>query len=330
MRLDVYTHFFPPRYFAKLETLVDPARMTPWFKNPPLRLLDERLRLVDRFPDYRQVLANSMPPLEVLGGPEATPDLARLVNDGLAELCAKFPDHFAAFVAALPMNNPEAALLEIDRAVTELGARGVQIFSNVNGRALDDPAFFPIFECMAEYDLPIWLHPVRTAALSDYSSLQRSKFAIFFTFGWPYETSVAMTHLVFSGLFEKLPAIKIIVHHMGAMVPFFEGRVGIGFEEFVENMDDPELAQALNGLTKPPADYYRMFYADTALFGGAAGTRCGIEYFGPERCLFATDAPFGRGATSIGATIRIVEELDVTAAEREAIFSGNAKRLLRL
>ena len=330
MLLDVYTHFFPPRYFAKLETLVDPARMAPWFKNPPLRLLDERLRLIDRFPDYRQVLANSMPPLETLGGPEATPELARLVNDGLAELCAKHTDHFAAFVASLPMNNPEAAVEEIDRVVTELGARGVQIFTNVNGRPLDEPAFFPIFQRMEEHDLPVWLHPVRTAAFSDYSTLERSKFAAFFTFGWPYETSLAMTHLVFSGLFEKLPAIKIIVHHMGAMIPFFEGRVGIGFEEFVENMDDPELAAAQAGLTRPAAEYYRMFYADTALFGAAAGTRCGIDYFGPERCLFATDAPFGRGEVSIAATIRILEELDLSDGEREAILSGNAKRLLRL
>jgi uncharacterized protein len=330
MHLDVYTHFFPPRYFAKLETLVDPAHMTPWFKNPPLRVLEDRLRMIDGFPDYRQVLANSMPPLEVLGGPEATPELARIVNDGFAELCAKHPNHFAAFVAALPMNNPEAAVAEMDRAVNDLGARGVQVFTNVNGRPLDEPDFLPIFERMAEHDLPIWLHPVRTAAFSDYAALPRSKYAIFFTFGWPYETSVAMTHLVFSGLFEKLPAIKIIVHHMGAMVPFFEGRVGIGFEEFVENMDDQELARAQSLLTKPPAEYFRMFYADTALFGAASGTRCGVDYFGAERCLFATDAPFGRGAISIDATIRIIEELEVTDAERAGIFGGNARGLLRL
>jgi uncharacterized protein len=114
------------------------------------------------------------------------------------------------------------------------------------------------------------------------------------------------------------------------MVPFFEGRVGIGFEEFVENMDDPELTAAQAGLSRPPADYYRMFYADTALFGATAGTRCGIGYFGPDRSLFATDAPFGRGEISVAATIRIVEGLEISDAEREAIFSGNARRLLRL
>lgn len=330
MRIDIYTHFFPPRYFEKLETLVDPARMTPWFKNPPLRLLDERLKLVDHFPDYQQVLANSMPPLEVLGGPEVTPELARLVNDGFAEICERYPDHFPAFVAALPMNNPEAAVDELDRAVTQLGARGVQIFSNVNGRPLDEPDFFPIFEKMAAHDLPIWLHPVRTADWSDYPALDRSQFAAFFTFGWPYETSLAMTHLVFAGLFEKLPDIKIITHHMGAMIPVFEGRVGVGFEEFTENMTDPVLAAALEGLTRPPAEYYKMFHADTAMFGAASGTRCGVDYFGPQKTLFGTDAPFGYGIPSVADTIRIVDELDISDAERADIFEGNARRLLRL
>jgi predicted TIM-barrel fold metal-dependent hydrolase len=330
MRIDIYTHFFPPRYFEKLRTLVDPARMTPWFKNRPLRLLDDRLKLVDHFPDYQQVLANSMPPLEVLGGPETTPELARLVNDGFAEICDRYPDHFPAFVAALPMNNPQAAVEELDRAVTTLGARGVQIFSNVNGRPLDEPDFFPIFERMAAHDLPIWLHPVRTAAWSDYPALERSHHAAFFTFGWPYETSLAMTHLVFAGLFEKLPDIKIITHHMGAMIPFFEGRVGVGFEEFTEHSADPVLAAALDRLTRPPADYYKMFHADTALFGAASGTRCGVDYFGPRKTLFGTDAPFGHGIPSVTDTIRIVEELDISDTERADIFEGNARRLLRL
>ena len=330
MRLDIYTHFFPPRYFARLETLVDPARMTPWFRNPPLRLLDERRRMIDSFPDYRQVIANSMPPLEALGSHDATPELARLVNDGFAEIVEKYPDHFAAFVATLPMNNPDAAMAEIDRAVTELGARGVQIFSNVNGRPLDDPAFFPIFERMAHHDLPIWLHPVRAASFSDYSALDGSKFAAFFTFGWPYETTVAMTHLIFSGLFEKLPRIKIIAHHLGAMVPFCAGRIAVGFEEFTRDLPDPELIAARAQLSRPPREYYRMFYADTALFGAEAGTRAGVEYFGPAKCLFGSDAPFGGGAPSIAETIRIIEQLDLDAGDREAIFIGNALDLLRL
>jgi predicted TIM-barrel fold metal-dependent hydrolase len=124
--------------------------------------------------------------------------------------------------------------------------------------------------------------------------------------------------------------VKIIVHHMGAMIPFFEGRIGVGFEEFTQFSKDEELKAARAGLTKPPADYYRMFYADTALFGAAAGTRCGLDYFGAERCLFGTDAPFGRGAGTIEDTINIIDGLEIPENDRAAIYSGNAERLLRL
>jgi predicted TIM-barrel fold metal-dependent hydrolase len=139
-----------------------------------------------------------------------------------------------------------------------------------------------------------------------------------------------MTHLVFSGVFEKLPGIKIITHHMGAMVPFFAGRVGVGFEEFAEFAPDPNLHAARAALSRPPSDYYRMFHADTALFGAEAGVRCGLSYFGVQKTLFGSDAPFGRGAANIAATIRLIEDLEITDEDRDCIFAGNAKKLLRL
>ena len=332
MIIDAYAHFFPPKYFAKLATMVDAKQMQPWFNNPPLSQLDARLKTIEAIPDYRQVIVNSMPPIEKLGGPDITPDLARLANDGFAELCRTYPNHFAAFAAALPMDNPAAAVREIDRAVTELGARGIQIFSNVNGKPLDDPMFFEIFERMAYHDLPIWLHPVRTGEFSDYATLRNSKFAIFFTFGWPYETSVAMTHLVFSGIFDKLPKIKIIAHHMGAMIPFFEGRIGVGFDDFTRFSDDQEFKSALSKLAKHPSEYYKMFYSDTAMFGTVAGTRCGLEYFGIDHCLFGTDAPFGvpGGVTTVTDTIHIIDELVEDPHQHSLIMAENARRLLRL
>ena len=104
---------------------------------------------MDRYDEYVQVLTLCSPPIEALGGPKETPELARLGNDGMAELCVKHPDRFPGFVASLPMNNPEAALAELDRALMTLGATGIQIWSNVNGRPLDEPEFAPIFERMA-------------------------------------------------------------------------------------------------------------------------------------------------------------------------------------
>src|SRR5437773_9192452 len=166
---------------------------------PGLVDLEQRFRIMDRYEGYAQVLTLASPPIEALAGPDATPELARLANDGMAELVAKHPDRFPGFVASLPMNNPDAALAEIDRALDRLGATGVQIYTNVAGRPLDLPEYRPIFARMAERDLPIWMHPARPAGFADYAGEARSRFDIWWAFGWPYETSAAMARLGFPG-----------------------------------------------------------------------------------------------------------------------------------
>ena len=133
------------------------------------------LRLLDGYGDFAQVLSLANPPLEHVAGPEATPDLARLANDLLAEICRKHPDRFPAFVAALPMNNVEASLAELDRSVTQLGARGIQVFTNVAGVPLSDAKFRPLFRRMAEHDLPVWVHPMRGPDFADYASEKTSQ-----------------------------------------------------------------------------------------------------------------------------------------------------------
>src|SRR5207245_708192 len=143
-------------------------------------------RIMDRYERYVQVLTLANPPLEVIGGPDVTPDLARLANDEMAALVSKHRDRFPAFVASLPMNNPDAALKEIDRAIGDLGATGVQMFSNVNRRPLDLPEFQPLFDRMAERRLPIWLHPARPALVADSAGEPRSQFAAGWAFGWPF------------------------------------------------------------------------------------------------------------------------------------------------
>src|SRR5204863_6373115 len=126
---------------------------------PMLSDLDKHSRTINSFPQYKQILTLSMPAIEFLGRAEETPELARLANDGMAEIVQKHPAQFPAFVASLPMNNVAASLEEMDRAIGKLGARGVQIFTNVNGRPLDEPEFFPVFERMANrYGLPVWVH----------------------------------------------------------------------------------------------------------------------------------------------------------------------------
>jgi len=333
MKIDIFNHFMPKDYFARLANLVPGNVVLNAF--PRIKALvdvDERLRLIDRFDGMAHVLSLANPPLELVGPPSVTPELARVANDELAALCSRYPEHFPAFVAALPMNNIDAALDEIDRSITMLGARGVQLFTNVAGKPLSRPEFRPIFQRMAAYDLPIWIHPMRGPQFSDYADEQASEDEIWFSFGWPYETTACMTRLIYSGLFDELPSVKLISHHMGGMIPYFAGKITLGFRQIFYGTPERNPVAEQRGLKRPPLDYFKMLYADTALNGARAATQCGHEFFGSHACLFATDAPFDAegGLGLIRNTINAVESLAIERAQRELIFAGNARKLLKL
>jgi len=334
MKIDVFPHILPRKYFDRM-LQVAPAGLALQKRMagiPVLVDLDLRLRMMDRHQGYVQVLTLANPPLEVVAGPGASPDLARLANDEMAAIVARHPDRFPGFVASLPMNNPDAAVAEVDRAIDQLGATGVQVFTNVNGRALDLPEYRAVFDRMAAHRLPVWLHPARPATAADYAGEPRSKYDLWWAFGWPYETSVAMGRLVFSGLFDRHPELIVITHHLGAMIPFCEGRLGGGLDQLGHRSDDPDDAAALGRLRRRPIDYFRMFYGDTALFGAAHAMESGLAFFGPDHVLFGTDFPFDpeQGPGFIRDTIDAMERMRATAEDKTKIYEGNARRLLRL
>jgi aminocarboxymuconate-semialdehyde decarboxylase len=229
------------------------------------------------------------------------------------------------------MNNPDASLAEMIRSVDQLGAKGVMIYTNVLGAPLDEPRFEPLFAEAARRDVPIWLHPARGAAMPDYASEDASSFEIWWALGWPYETSAAMARLVFSGVFDRYPDLKIITHHLGGIVPYLEGRVGYGWDQLGARTSKVDYSALLKSMKKRPVDYFRQFHADTAMFGARAATRCGLEFFGAGKVLFASDMPFDPSpGLYMRETIRVIESLDLSAEDRELIYSGNARRLLRL
>ena len=334
MKLDIFNHIFPKAYFDKMVAVSPKGKdMHKRVRDIPSMVdLDARFRIMDRFDDYAQIICLPSPPIEVFGAPPVSTDMARLANDGMAELVRKHRDRFPGFIASLPMNDPEGLLAEARRAVKELGAVGVQVFSNVLGRPLTDPKTMPLFDLMAEYDLPIWMHPARGADVPDYKGEPKSHYEIWWTFVWPYETSVAMAHMVFAGLFDKHPDLKIITHHLGGMIPYFEGRVGPGWDQLGARTSDEDYSLLLKKLKKRPLDYFRLFYADTAVFGALEATKCGLKFFGTDRVLFASDMPFDpeKGSAYIRWTIEIIDRLDLSPAERHAIYEGNARRLLKL
>ncbi|MGH8701176.1 MAG: amidohydrolase family protein [Burkholderiales bacterium] len=334
MKIDIYNHVMPARYLEMMKLHSKDAGLIKRMSS--LRMLwdiEARVGMLDEWPEVRQVLTLSLPSPELLGGPELSPELARIANDDMAAMCARWPRKFPAFVASLPMNNVPAALEEMDRAITRLGARGVQVCTSVNGRPLDEPEFFPVFERVTQkHDLPIWMHPARPATRADYVNEQKSRYEIWQVLGWPYETSVAMARIVFSGLFDRLPSMRLITHHCGAMIPYFAGRAETLWAQLGSRTADENYEELLKRMARKPIEYFRMFYADTVLGGSASALRCGLDFFGADKVVFASDCPFDPegGPMYIREGIRSIEDLKLPAAAKRKIYSGNALKLLRL
>lgn len=330
--IDVFCHWTPPKFAARVgrasEKMLHMMRRATAM--PVMADLDARFRVMDMFPGYEQIPSLASPPPEAAAGAAEAVEIARIGNDEMAEIVAKHPDRFPGFVAALPMNDPEAAALEADRAVKTLGASGVQMFTNVNGRALDRREYRVVFAAAHALGCPVWVHPARGMDRPDYLDEEYSKYELWWALSWPYETGMMMYRLVFSGIFEEMPGLKIIVHHGGGVIPMMEGRLGAGLEVY-GSRTPPSLREKENTpLRGKPLAGFKQFYADAATFGSEAALRCAVEFFGAGRMLFASDMPFDpeQGPGYIRETSRNVRGVGLSEAEVEGVFSGNILRLL--
>ena len=330
LKIDVFNHVLPERFLKALPTA---SSYVPNISKKDsaksggsglladrlaLHDLDTRFRIMDRFDGYVQIICMAEPPVEDAGDGSSAVELARIANDEMAELVRENPDRFVAAVACLPLNDMDAALKEAERAITQLNFRGVQVFTHVNGAMLDTPRFKPLFELMASYDLPLWIHPVDPLIMSlslDGLPAEIQYWVNHFPMGsfiWPYETSLAMMGLVNAGTFVDFPDLKFITHHCGGLVPFFEKRM--------KRVAHPE--------------HLRKFYNDTAVYGNTSSLMCGHAFFGAERLLFGTDMPLG--ATQGGGfgytldTVRSIEQMSIPEEEKAMIFEGNIRKILRL
>ena len=332
IKIDAYSHISPPKYTEAIR------KDYPGFYNqilghvPPLFDMEARFRVMDEFGDIAQVLTvGPVPPLEGFADPKKAEELARLANDEMAELVQKHKDRFLAAIALLPMNDIEAAIKETDRAIKELGFRGIYLHSNIDGKPLDAPEFKPLFQKMAEYDLPIYVHPWRSNDFADYPTEKESKYAIASTFGWPYETTVMMTRLVFSGIFEKYPKLKVITHHLGGMVPYYEQRIVQHYSQM--NIKYHDYGEMMKNITKPPIEYYRMFYNDTAIHGNTPALMLAYHFCGADHIVFGADMPLGDpnfGVRSYRQTISAIEGMEITDDEKNMIFIDNVLNLLKM
>ena len=329
MRIDAYTHFIPEKFFTKLVESKHADIGKRVREIPSIHDLEVRRKVVDKFKDYAQILSYSLPPLELLTKGAELDEYAKLINDGFAGITAKYGDQFPGWVAQVSLAAPDAGVGEATRAIKN-GALGVQIYTNVAGKPLDDPAFEPFFAAMDKLNKPIWMHPARAANFPDYLSEKKSKYEIWWTFGWSYETAAEMARLVFSKTMDKYPNLKIITHHFGGVVPMLEGRIGPGWDQLGARTSDEDLHALLGQLKKRPLDYFKhSFYADTAVFGGEPATHCGLAFYDLDKVVFASDCPFDpeKGTMYARETLRILEGIDLPKADMEKIWHGNLERI---
>ena len=328
MKIDVFNHIITPKY-RDARVKLAPRLQEQERVMPTLFDLEARFRVMDIAGDgYVQIINTANPPVESFASPKDALDLSRIANDEMADLVSRYPERFVGAAACVPMHDVDAAIGELQRAVRDLGLCAVQIYTDVQGQALDAPQFAPFFDAVAALDVPVLLHPVRGADRPDYPAEDASRFDTWRIIGWLYDSVGAMMRLVFSGVFDRHPDIKIVTHHLGGFVPFASERIREGYDKLLK------AAQIKNEpvpLTRHPHEYFYLFYADTITIGSVPALRCGLDFFGTDRVMFATDMPFDTqgGRKYVEVALAAMEQIDIPSVDKQKIFEGNARRLFR-
>jgi len=331
-KIDAYTHFCPPGFLDFLEGVSGSRHVFRklFASTPTLVDTNQRLALMDKYGIESHVVV-PLPWLEGIQGvyddAKMSVKAARMCNDGLRVVTLAHPGRFHG-VALLPVAaGPEKMVAELERAVLELGLVGGVLFLGPTVKPPDHPDYQPLYQKAEQLDVPLWLHPCRPGSHPDYLEEKFSKYLIWQTLGWVSDSSVAMARLVFSGVFERYPDLKLITHHHGALIPTFAKRMQASYEAF-EQGSGIDLKASIE---QPYIDHFKKFYCDTASLGFEPATiQLACDFFGVERVLFGTDTPMDSRAGEIFTpeTDRTIEALKLTKAQRQSIYSGNMQRLL--
>jgi len=239
-------------------------------------------------------------------------ELARFQNDQLSELVKNYPDRFAA-MATLPLQAPDEALKELERAVKTLGLRGVEIGSHVGKRELGDEAFWPIYKALQEMNVPIFIHPHHVAGMDRLQDFYLNNFI-----GNPLDTTIAATQLIFSGVLERYPGLRFILAHGGGQFPFIMGRIEHGYRV------RPEPKEKVH---QPPQAFLKNFYFDTITHNPDA-LRYLIAFAGSDHVLMGSDYPYDMADERPVETVSKLAR--IKAADRRKIMGENAIRLFGL
>ena len=323
--IDFHNHFYPPDYLEALRS--GPSNVTVSVDsegNPVLhypgdyntavrghRDLEYREQVLEQHGIDKQILTLTTPGTHVETSQRAVA-LARLVNDAFAAITEKRPRRFAA-LATLPLNEPEASVIELERAYRQLGLKGAMLFSNVNGTPLSDTRFWPLYEKAEELGAVLFIHPTNPASVEGMRDFWLTPLV-----GFTFDTTLAAARLVFSGVVEKFPRLTWVLAHLGGTIPYIAERLDRGFHAFRE---------CRANIRKPPSEYIKHFYYDTVNFDARA-LQLAIQFAGASHLLAGSDYPHQIG--SLRFMLDSIRGLAISEEDRAGIFGENAARLLRL
>ena len=323
--IDFHNHYYPPKYLQALQSGASSIKVTVDSEGNPVlhypgdynvavrghRDLAYRQEVLDSHGVSLQVLTLTTPGTHV-ESPATAVRLASVVNDEFRDAMETRGHHFTA-LATLPLNDPAASVKELDRAIGQLGMRGAMLFSNVNGVALSDRRFWPMYELANDRGAVLYIHPehpVGVEAMMDYWLMP--------LVGFLFDTTLAAASLVFSGVVERYPRIRWALCHLGGAIPYLAERLDRGFHAFKD---------CRAHIQRPPSTYLRDFYYDTVNFNPAA-LQLAISFAGTEHILAGSDYPHQIG--SIPSMLDAIGTLPVSDDERAGIYGLNAARLLGL
>jgi aminocarboxymuconate-semialdehyde decarboxylase len=324
VRFDLHTHYYPQAYFARIERSggdfsfgVSPTgqriiryRGARFFGvTAPMTDVSRRLEDMDRVGIDTEVLSLSTPNVYFVEGAAQT-EVARMVNDAYADLVAKHPGRFLAF-ASIPMDDPDAALRELERALDELRMQGVVLLSNIRGRALADPVYRPFFAEADRRRACVFVHPMIPVASEPFTEYVLGPIV-----GFPFDTTLAIARLCYAGVFKELPSIRWIVAHAGGAIPYLMERMDSGWRDFAESRAN---------IDEPPSSYLKRLYYDTVTFS-QHNLRLLRDLVGADHMVMGSDYPHLLG--SIDKAVSSIDAMDAAADEKERINSGTALSIL--
>lgn len=325
MIIDFHSHFYPQAYLDGLKASRGHATLETGSQGEVLLKyagdynvvvgghvnLDDRLRAMAKCGVDMQVITLTTPGVD-REEPDLGIRLARVTNDAYGDVMEKHPDKFVA-LATLPMQDPQAATEELERAVKERGLRGAMIFSNAAGSPIDGERFFQVYEKAVKLDVPIFVHPT-----SPLNAVGMEDYRLVPIMGFGVDTSLAILRLVFSGVMERLPGLKLVATHTGGVFPYLRGRIEAAYNAYPETRVR---------ISKPPSEYFRRIWLDTVCYDLDV-LRSSLAFWGPERMVMGSDYPHQIG--DLEKCVQRVKGLKMEGDEEAAILGDNAAGLLKL